>query len=300
MEVLVLGGTGFVGTALAAELRDREHDVTVLARDPDDEDVPDGVEATVGDVTTYESIEPAFEDVDAVVNLVALSPLFKTPDGTSHEEVHLGGTEHAVRAAEAHDVDRFVQMSALGADPDGPTSYLRSKGEAEGVVRGADLEYAIVRPSIVFGDGAEIVPFTKRTKRMFAPGLPIAPLPGGGKTTFQPIYVGDLAPMLADCVDGEAHANVTYELGGPEELTLAEITRLIYRAEGKTVRVVPIPMPLAGIGLSVLGAIPPFPFGAEQYRSLKVDNTVAENDVGAFGESAGELRSFGAYLGVAQ
>lgn len=300
MQILVTGGTGFVGTALAAELAARDHDVSVLSRDPDPEDVPDGVQSVVGDVTAYDSIESAFDGVDAVVNLVALSPLFKTPDGLTHEDVHLGGTKHVVDAAESHDVERIIQMSALGADPDAPTEYLRTKGEAETVVTEADLDHVIVRPSIVFGDGAEIVPFTKRAKQLFAPFLPVAPLPGGGKTPFQPIFIGDLAPILADCADGEEHANQTYEFGGPEVLTLADITRLVYEAEGKRMRVVPIPMPVAGIGLSVLGLVPPFPFTTEQYRSLKVDNTVSENDVTAFGRSPAELRSFRSYLGIAE
>ncbi|AGM99977.1 NADH dehydrogenase/oxidoreductase-like protein [Salinarchaeum sp. Harcht-Bsk1] len=298
MEVLVTGGTGFIGSALAAELRDRDHDVTVLARDPDGDGVPDGVMSAAGDVTDYDSIEPAFEGMDAVVNLVALSPLFKTPSGLSHESVHLGGTKHVLDAATEHDLDRIVQMSALGADSDGPTEYLRTKGEAESAVRDATIDHVIVRPSIVFGDGAELVPFTKRAKQMFAPGLPIAPLPGGGKTRFQPIYIGDLVPMLADCVEGDDHANSTYEFGGPEVLTLAELTRLVYRAEGKTMRVVPIPMPVAGLGLAVLGTVPPFPFNSEQYRSLRVDNTVSENDVTAFGRSPDELVTFEEYLGI--
>ncbi|GAB3682316.1 complex I NDUFA9 subunit family protein [Salinarchaeum chitinilyticum] len=298
MKVLVTGGTGFIGTALAAELVDREHDVTVLARDPDPEEVPDGAESAVGDVTAYDSIEPVFEGIDVVVNLVALSPLFKTPKGLTHEAVHLGGTNHVVDAAESHDVDRIVQMSALGADPEAPTEYLRTKGEAETVVRESALDYVFVRPSIVFGEDAEIVPFTKRAKQMFAPLLPVAPLPGGGTTPFQPIFIGDLAPMLADCADEPDHANQTYEIGGPDVLTLAEITRLVYRAEGKNMRVVPIPMPLAGLGLTVLGAVPPFPFGPEQYRSLKVDNTVSENDVSAFGRSPEELTTFASFLGI--
>ncbi|WP_248515712.1 complex I NDUFA9 subunit family protein [Salinarchaeum laminariae] len=299
MEILVTGGTGFIGTALATELADRDHDVSVLSRDPEPEELPEGVQGVVGDVSAYDSIESAFDGVDAVVNLVALSPLFKTPSGLTHEGVHLDGTKHVVEAAEAHDVDRIVQMSALGADPDASTEYLRTKGEAETVVRTADLDHVIVRPSIVFGDGAEIVPFTKRAKQMFAPLVPVSPLPGGGKTPFQPIYIGDLAPMLADCADKTDHANQTYELGGPEVLTLAEITRRVYEADGKRMRVVPIPMPLAGLGLSVLGVVPPFPFTAEQYRSLKVDNTVSENDVSAFGRSPSELTTFSSYLGIA-
>jgi NADH dehydrogenase len=298
MDILVTGGTGFVGSALTRELRDRDHDVTALARTPDEDDVPDGVTAAAGDVTDYDSIEPAFEGVDAVVNLVALSPLFKPPKGLSHEAVHLGGTKNVVAAAEAHDVDRIVQMSALDADPDAPTEYLRTKGQAETVVRDADLEHVIVRPSIIFGEGDELVSFTKRAKRMFAPGLPVAPLPGGGKTPFQPIFIEDFAPILADCATETGHAGETYEFGGPEVLTLAEITRLVYRAEGKRMRVVPIPMPVAGVGLAVLGTVPPFPFDRAQYKSLRVNNTVSDNDVATFGVNADELTTFAEYLGV--
>jgi len=296
MDVLLLGGSGFVGSALAAELRDREHDVTVLSRDPSDDEVPEGVDTAVGDVTAYDSIEGAFAGRDVAVNLVSLSPLFKPPGGASHEGVHLGGTENVVRAAEAHDVDRVVQLSGLGADPDGPTAFLRAKGAAEAVVRDADAEHVIVRPSVVFGEGGEFVPFVKQTKRMFAPFLPVAPLPGGGKTPFQPIYRADVVDLIADCAEAAEHADRTYEFGGPDVLTLADVTRLVYRAEGKRMRVLPVPMPLAGLGLTVLGAVPPFPFGRDQYRSLRLEHTVPDNDVEAFGVDPGSMTTLPEYL----
>jgi len=294
MDVLVTGGTGFVGTTLCRELDDRGHDVTAMARSPAGADLPDGVDTVAGDVTDYDAVEAAFEGRDAVVNLVALSPLFK-PDGgeAMHERVHLGGTENAVAAAEAHDVERFVQMSALGADPDGDTHYIRAKGRADAVVRESDLDWVIVQPSIVFGDGGEFVTFTKLLTTPYVTGLP-----GGGKTPFQPIWIGDLAPMLADCVAEDAHVGETYQLGGPAVLTLADVTRKIYRAEGKSVSVLPIPMGLAGVGLSLADHVPPAPMGSDQYRSLQFDNTVADNDVTAFGVDPGDLRTFDDYLGL--
>ncbi|WP_135536229.1 complex I NDUFA9 subunit family protein [Halostella pelagica] len=295
MKILVTGGTGFIGEKLCRELDDRGHDVTALARSPDEADLPETVELAMGDVTAYDSIEGAFTDQDAVVNLVALSPLFKPKGGATHESVHLGGTENVVRAAEDHGVGRLVQMSALGADPDGPTAYIRAKGKAETVVKDSDLDWTIIRPSVVFGEGGEFVSFTKKLTPPY-----LAPLPGGGKSRFQPIWVGDMVPILADAVEDESHVSETYEIGGPEVLTLADVAKRARRAAGQSVTVVPVPMALAGVGLTVAGAIPGFPMGADQYRSLKFDNTTNDNDVDAFGRDEASLTTLSSYLGLTE
>jgi NADH dehydrogenase len=294
MDVLVAGGTGFVGRNLCAELLERGHDVTALARDPDADDLPEGVATVAGDVTNYESIADAFAGRDAVVNLVALSPLFEPAGGNAmHETVHLGGTENCVEAAESHDVERVVQMSGLGAAPDARTHFLRAKGRAEAVVRESSLDWVIVRPSVIFGDGGEFVGFTKQLTTPYVTGLP-----GGGSTPFQPIHVGDVATILAAAVEDDEHVGATYEVGGPEVLTMAEVARMAYRADGRSLRVIPVPMALAGVGLTVAGAVPGVPFGGDQYRSLKIENTVADNDVDAFGLAESELQTLGAYLGL--
>jgi NADH dehydrogenase len=292
MDVLVTGGDGFVGRNLCDELANRGHSVTALSRDPDPSVFDENVTTAVGDVTAYDSMVDTFEGRDAVVNLVALSPLFQPPRGTSHREVHLGGTENAVRAAEEHDVKRFVQMSALGADPDGATAYIRTKGRAETVVRNSTLDWTIFRPSVVFGDGGEFVSFTKKVTPPY-----LAPLPRGGRTRFQPIWIGDLTPMLADGLDGE-HIGETYELGGPAVLTLADVAKLAYRAEGKPISVLPVPMGLTKLGMSAIGPVPGVPFGPDQARSLEMDNTLTENDVGAFGYGESDLTTLASYLGT--
>ncbi len=307
MNVLVVGGTGFLGKHLCRELRERGHDVTALSRSPDDGTLPEGVETIAGDVTAYDSIETAFEGKDVVVNLVALSPLFRPRGGEeTHFTVHRDGTENVVRAAEAHDVRRIVQMSALDADPDGPTAFIQSKGLAEKLVRDSDLEWVIFRPSVVFGDGGEFIPYTKQ----LAPPY-FTPLPGGGKTRFQPIWVGDLARILADAIESsgpdDPHVSEVYEIGGPEILTLAEIAKLAHAVDGRPVGIVSIPMGLAGLGLksleyvpvSILDSLPGIPrMGADQYRSLRFDNTVDENDIAAFGIDQADLRTLSTYLNV--
>jgi len=291
MNVLVAGGTGFVGRHLCTELHERGHDVTALARTH--EEISEGVETVVGDVTARESLDGAFVGQDAVVNLVALSPLFEPKGGNEmHERIHLEGTKNCLAAAEDNGLDKFVQMSALGADPAGNTHYIRAKGRAEEAVRASPLAWTIVRPSVIFGDGGEFLRFTRK---LTPPGL--APLPGGGKTRFQPIYIGDLVPMLADALEDE-HDGMTYELGGPEVLTLAQVAKLVREASGGSVTVVPVPMSLAKIGLTIGGAVPGFPMGKDQYRSLQFDNTTDDNDIGMFGASVDDLETLANYLGV--
>ena len=304
MNVLVVGGSGFVGTHLSAELDDRGHDVTALSRDPEDPKegprLPASVDTYAGDVTDYDSIEDAFEGQDAVVNLVALTPLFKPKGGNEmHDRVHRRGTENCLQAAEEHGVDRFVQQSALGADPDAATHYLRAKGRADEAVRSCDLDWVIFQPSIIFGEGDEFAYFTKKLKQWFAPGLPVYPLPGGGKhALFQPVWVKDFVPMVADAVEDDDHLGETYQVGGPEVLTLREVTNMVYEAEGKSVSIVPLPMGLAKVGLGVMGSVG-FPLGSDQYQGLRFENVPDHNDVAAFGVGEDELRTYGSYLGVA-
>jgi NADH dehydrogenase len=291
-----------------------------------------------------------------VVYLVALSPLFKPSGGYErHYDVHLGGTENAVRAAKEHGVEKYVQMSALGADPDADTAYIRSKGEADRVVRESGLDWTIFQPSVIFGEGDEFVGFTK----LLAPPY-FTPLPGGGKSEFQPIWIGDLVQMFAmavegtvpetegaeeateeadgdgaeegdgagedeedeedaedageaaedaedaeeaaedaeDAEDADPHVGQVYEIGGPEVLTLAEVARLAHAAEGKPVNVYSIPMPLAGVGLKLLGNVPGAPFGGDQYRSLQFDNVTRDNDIDVFGFEPEDLTTLAEYLGV--
>lgn len=296
MDVLVTGGTGYVGSHLCAELAERGHDVTALARSPTGADLHPDVDVVAGDVTEYESFADHVEGRDAVVNLVALSPLYKPRGGAeAHRRVHVGGTRNCVKAASAAAVDHFVQMSALDASPDAATAYLRAKGEAEQLVRDSALDWTIVRPSLFFGgEGGEFVSFTRR----LTPPL-LAPLPGGGKTRFQPLHIEEGVAMIADCLAPE-HAGETYEIGGPEVVTMAEVGRLARRAQGIPVTVLPLPMAVVKLGASVGEHVPFFPFGLDQYESLKLDNTIPpeENDAVTLGYDLEELTTLAESLGL--
>ncbi|PGF15860.1 complex I NDUFA9 subunit family protein [Natrinema sp. CBA1119] len=285
MDVLVAGGSGFIGQALCRVLVDRGHEVTAASRTPDADGLPAAVETAVADVTDS-NLEEVVDGHDAVVNLVAL-PSHVQPRGQSHEAVHFEGTRHLVAAAERTGVERFVQLSGLGVESGVDTAYFRAKRRAERVVRDADLEWVIYRPSVVFGDGCAFIPFVER----LSPPL-VTLLPGGERTWLQPIWVDDLAPMLADGLEDDRHVGQCYEIGGPERLTLAETVSRI-RGGGA---VVSIPMGLAAIAAILVDPIPWVPFGRDQYRVLGLDNTTADNDATEFGVSSKSLRTLSAYL----
>jgi len=293
MHVLVTGGTGFVGRHLCRVLADRGHDVTALARRPDDVGLPSSVATAGGDVTNPRSLEAPMAGMDAVVHLVALSPLYKPPGGAKqHELVTVEGTRNVVRAAEAADVGRFVHQGGLGTDPTSPMAYLRAKGRAERLVRRSSLDWVVVRPSIIFGEGGEFVRFVERLTTPY-----VTALPGGGRTmAFQPIWVEEFAPILADCVDGEGRAGEVYEIGGPERLTLADVTKAVYRARGQPVTIVPVPVPVAALGLTLADPLPFVPLGRDQARAFRYENVTDENDLDAFGLDPADLTTLDDYL----
>ena len=282
-----------MGRHLCRELDDRGHDVTALARSPKGADLPSSVATTRGDVTARDSLDRAVAGMDAVVHLVAVSPLLQPAGGDEmHERVTVEGTRNVVRAAEDADVDRLVYVSALGADADSGWVYARAKGRAEEAVRTADLDWVVVRPSIVFGEGDEFEGFVRLTTTPF-----VTALPGGGRTMwFQPIWVKEFAPMLADCVEDDDHVGRTYEIGGPERLSLADVTRLVHRARGRSVAIVPVPIPLARLGLTLADPLPFVPLGREQAKAFRYENVTDDNAVGTFGVDVASLTTLDGYL----
>lgn len=284
MDVLVAGGTGFVGRSLCRVLADRGHDVTAASRRPDATELPPSVETDTVDVTESDPAD-VVDGHDCVVNLVAL-PSHVQPR-RSHESNHLAGTRHLLSAAERTGAERFVQLSALGVDAGVETDYFRAKRRAERVVRESDLDWVIYRPSVVFGDGCAFVPFVER----WFP-LPIVPLPGGGRMRLQPIWIGDLAPMIADGVEDDRHTGRCYELAGPERLTFAETST---RIRGGGI-VVPIPAAIVAVAATLVDPLPWIPFGRDQYRVFELDNTTSHDGVEAFGVPPTSLRTLSDYL----
>ncbi len=277
MKVLVTGATGFVGTYVVNRLLQRGHAVAVLARDPDKtrNRYNRPVEAVRGDVLDTASLTAAFSVAgrDAVVHLVGI---INEKGEQTFDRMHRQAAENVIAAAKAAGVRRFLHMSAMGASEDSPSEYGRTKAAGEKAVRASGLDWTIFRPSINFGPGDGFVSLLAPIVRL-NPGF--IPVIGPGTTRFQPISVRDVARVFAEALEKPATIGQTYEVGGPDVLTLNDIYREIAAAIGKPrKRLVHFPLWYGRLlavlfeGLARRGVLADPPLTRDQLASLSRDN----------------------------
>lgn len=282
--VTVFGGSGFVGSQVVRALARRGWRVRVAVRRPDRayDLKPQGdvgqIVAVRCDAARPDDVAAALTGATAAVNLIGI--LYESGK-RSFQAMHVDTSRVIAEACAAAGVDRLVQMSAIGANPEGASDYARTKAEAEMAVRAVKPDAVIVRPSIVFGAGDN---FLNQFARMaqFAPALPLI---GGGQTKFQPVYVGDVAEAVARAVSLREAAARTFELGGPAVMTFEDLLKLVLRETYRPSRgLIPLPFPIAKITgglaqLSTMVGIPPV-LTRDQVVSLETDNVVAEGAEG--------------------
>ena len=298
MKIVVFGGTGFIGRVLCQELSSDNREIISVGKRKNGHEFTEGWGFTripstrgilhrQGDIEDYEFVEECLTGADMVYNLVALSPLYQPRGGNKkHDGVHRKGTENIVSAAKKCGVKKLIQMSAVGASSNAETAYLRAKGDAEKIVKKSGIDWCIFRPSVVFGEGGEFISFIKK----IAPPY-ITPLPGGGKMRFDPIWVNDLVKIIVGITEGDFESGQILEIGGPEIMSMAEITKAIHASKGRSCLIVPIPMVMQKYLMAIAEVIPSIllPFGNDQYKSLKLDPVAKGNDMEKIGMSRGEL-----------
>src|SRR6185369_15278182 len=163
---------------------------------------------------------------------------------------------------------RLIHVSALGADPDSPSLYARSKAAGEAAVLATVPDATILRPSIMFGQEDDFFNRFAAMARM----SPFLPLVGGGETKFQPVFVGDVAQAIAKAVGGRAKGGTIYELGGPEVRTFRELMEYVLAVTERKRLLVPLPFGLARLQAMVLQLLPTPLLTPDQVESLRVDN----------------------------
>lgn len=264
MEVFVTGGTGYIGRAVLGALGRRGHRLRVLRR-PGGR--PLGAPAVLeipGDLHDPEALGRGLRGADAVVHLVGI---IRERAGSTFQDVHVEGTRRVLEAAVGAHVRRVLHMSALGADARSTLGYLRSKGEAESLVRAAPVDWTIFRPSVVFGPGGPGPTFLSelRTKLL---SLPLHPLFGRGDQVLQPVASETVAEAFATALERRETVGKTYPLAGPDVVTVRDILEALARREGRTFRPVSLPVGVMKALVPLLQRLPGFPLTEDQFSML--------------------------------
>jgi uncharacterized protein YbjT (DUF2867 family) len=273
--VTVFGGSGFLGRHVVRALAKRDYRIRVAVRRPElaGHLQPLGrvgqIHPVQANVRYPASVEAAMRDSSVVVNLVGI---LTEGGGQTFDAVQAKGAETMAKAASAIGA-RMVHVSAIGASERSSSHYARAKAAGEQAVLAAVPSATILRPSVVFGPEDE---FTNRFAAL-ARMSPVLPLIGGGETRMQPVFVGDVATVVADAVDGKAKAGATYELGGPEVLTMREIMQWILTTTDRKRMLMPLPFGLARFQAFFLQFAPgALKLTPDQVELLKSDNVVSD------------------------
>jgi uncharacterized protein YbjT (DUF2867 family) len=285
VNICVLGGSGFVGTELVTRLVYAGHWVRVPTRNLARAErlrVLDTAELRQANVHDPGVLSQLLTDCHAVVNLVGI---LNERGRDTFETAHAALAAKVMNAARGAGVRRVLHMSSLGAAENAPSRYLRSKAAAEAAVRAVphpDQPHpavTIFRPSVIFGAGDSLTNRFAGLLRLSAGILPLA----RARARFAPVSVLDVAEAFMRALNRTASAGATYELCGPEVLTLEQIVRLTARVAGLPCHILRLPDTLARLQGMVMGLLPGKPFSLDNFRSLTLDSVCRENGCAALG-----------------
>ena len=267
-RVFVTGATGFVGRTVIQALRAEGYVVRCLVRRGSERDLRGvgAIERVEGDVLSPQTLEEGMAGCDAVVHLVGIIREH-VPTNTTFYRVHVQGTGNVVAAAASVGVRRYIHMSALGAREGARSRYHQTKWAAEEAVHACSLPWTIVRPSVIYGRGDGFVSLLVWVVRR----LPVVPLIVGGR--LQPVPVEQVAQGVARALSRPSAVKQTYEVGGPDRVTLGELVDLIGKVLGRR-RILKfnVPRGVVWAATRVLHRLPFFPLTPDQLLMLEEDN----------------------------
>ncbi len=270
MNILILGGSGFVGAAICNKLVALNHNVTVLTRKRDNARsvfLLPTVTVEEGDVFNATTLMRAVKDKHVVINLVGILNEKRRGD---FERMHVTLTQHVVTACKTAHVGRYLHMSALGASSRAPSLYQRTKAKAEDVVRVSGVNATIFAPSVIFGRGDS---FLNRFAALVSVTPPFAPfvLPGSS-ARFQPVWVDDVARAMVAALDNKSTIGQRYELVGPRVYTLRELVKYTMQLKHDSHVIVGMPSFATSLLASVMQYLPTQPLTPDNVKSMSVDN----------------------------
>lgn len=293
--ILITGASGFVASHLIPRLQKDGLRLRCLVTNQAEgaRIKAPGAELAIGNVTDVDSLRAALDGVDTVIHLVAI---IRENKRATFREVNVIGTKNMVNAAREAGVKRFIHMGILGASADPRYTYLHSKWLGMEAVKNSGLDYSILQPSVMFGEGAGFIASLVRSVNMVPFIVPIA---GDGKSRLQPIWVGDVVSCILKMVAGEKSGQ-SCPVGGPEIMTYENMLNQLLRAMGKKKFKIKVPRPLMLPAVAVMDKLlsnPPISMA--EFRSMEIENTTDPDSVeNQFGFKPMPLRDGLGYIKV--
>ncbi len=275
--IAVVGATGFIGRSILEQLQEKDEPVRGLYRkDSKIEALKQykNLELVEGDVLDRASLKRLMQGADKLIIASAVTANKKNKDNL-YERVHVDGTKNIIEAAQEAGIKRIVLLSGLGTKPDKPGTYMQTRWEMEEIVRGGGIDWTVVQPSILFGQGAEFFEAQAKIIKL----APFAPVIGNGKTRFQPIYVKDVARCIIETFDRADKLNRTFAIGGPEYYTYTELINLMVRTLGKKRLKLYLPLWAARIQASLFNLLPSPPLTPATLELFGFDNVTPDPQI---------------------
>jgi len=272
--IAVIGGSGFIGSELINRLVADGRSVRVATRRRENAKRLTIYPVDVLEVNLFDpaQLDVFLRGVDAVINLAGILHSRRgQPYGSDFARMHVELPKKIASACAAEKIRRVIHISALGADPQGSSMYLRSKGDGERALQAArGLDTTIFRPSVVFGPGDAFLNTFASLQRAF-PVIPVA----CAKARFQPVYVGDVVQAIVNALDNAATYGKTYELAGPRVYTLGELVRFAGQAVGRDRRIFALPGFVGRLQARLFEMLPGPPMlTRDNLDTMKTDNVM--------------------------
>lgn len=278
MNVFLTGATGYVGNQICQDLLDAGHTVYILVRPGSESKISIQSENLIivsGNALDRPSYDEAISQCEAIINIIGIIREFPRK-GITYEKLHVRTTQLLIDAAKAHEITRFIQMSALGVKPDSPSGYFTSKAAAEARLRESGLDYTIFRPSVIYGPDDEFIHYFVGIMRNFH----VIPIIGAGHYRMQPVSLYDVSQAFVRTLSEPESYGKTYELAGPDRYEYTEMMKLVRESAGITALPIHMPKLLMSAGATLFQHFAFFPVTRSQIVMLYDENIT--DDMRAF------------------
>jgi NADH dehydrogenase len=283
-KVVIFGGYGFVGNNLRKRLTRQGYSSLIPTRN---QELIDQIELNLYSTAILikdlgqnqiDEIIKTLNSEDVVINLVGvLHSSSGVPYGKEFKEAHVDLPRRIMQSMKTFGIKRYIHMSALGADNQGPSMYLRSKGDAEDLVKQSGLDFTIFRPSVIFGSNDNFINMFGKLQKYF-PVMPLA----GSKNLFQPVAVKDVSEAFIDAIQMPQTIGKSYDLAGPDVLTLAQIIQFAAKKQGVKRPIIPLPDWMGYIQACILEHLPGEPImSRDNVASMKVPSILPKGQPNA-------------------